>query len=112
MTDHPKKPNKIVIPDGLAPQWAYARARELWKDCRNRTQSDLISHLIAMLEEEPIDEDLIEARKICEAGKYRNVDVTVDFLSGTHDETFAVQAVLSALKRGRELGKAGGQDHD
>lgn len=103
MTDHPKKPNKIVIPAGAAPEWAYVRARRLWKEFPNRPQIDLFSHLIAMLEEEPIDEDLIEARKICAEDR---VDLASDYLDGGYDSSEAIRIALAALKRGRELGKA------
>lgn len=73
-------------------------------------QACIPSHLIqeardaVALLPEPVDADLVEARRIAAARCSDPLD-RIRFLNGENDDGVAVPAILAGLKRGRELGQ-------
>lgn len=91
------------------PQWAYARARELYqanlpsypgydsRDVWNRA----LARYIAQHEQEPVDPDLLLAREAT-ARSTLGPGWPEKYRSGAHDDHATVQAALAAIKLFKE----------
>ena len=94
---HPKeatKPTRIVIPDGPAPEWAQRRADKIWAEDGCGGVLSFAAHLIAMLEQPPVDP--VESAAADMAKKWHH-EVSP---TATLAEYFA-----EAIRIGQEMGK-------
>jgi len=83
----------------MEPEGSHSRSYTL------RREDYVEAHAIAALLPEPVDPDLIEARRIAlKNAKDRGYFHTpACYLAGDHDESDDVQIALAAIKRGRAL---------
>jgi hypothetical protein len=92
------------------PQWAKERAIELadaedWE--KVPALATAFARYIAEHEDPPVDPLLIEAREICalDCEKFRLLSSAGNYRRGVNDKGDTLRVVITALKRGIELGK-------
>ena len=78
-------------------------------------RQSILAHaqMIFKYQKEPVDPLLEEAREICakDAERLRYPSSAEGYRAGDHDDSPIVQVILTALRRGVEIGK-GGPGHD